>query len=123
MFDGKDMRIDLEVSFDEIMREGGLLKHVEVKRETLCPSCQGSRESTESESLTCYSCKGSGVKLDAIFQKETRCNTCMGHGKLIQKACAQCNGLGLTQQVCTIEVPVERFSVDGQMIEFAQKGH
>ena len=123
MFDGRDMRVDLEVTFEEVVQKGGVLKRVQVERDSLCASCQGTRESTDSESLTCYSCKGSGVKLDAIFQKETRCNTCMGHGKLVQKACARCDGQGLTQQECKVEVPVERFSTDGQKIEFEQKGH
>ena len=83
MFNGRNLRIDLEVNFAEVMQEGGCTKQITADRDTLCKSCKGSRENSGSQSLQCYSCKGKGIKLDAIFQKETRCNTCKGHGKLI----------------------------------------
>ena len=83
MFNGCDAQVEVEATFAEVMQEGGVEKSVSYMREVLCGSCNGSRERAGSESLPCYSCKGEGVKEDAIFRKQTRCNTCKGHGKLI----------------------------------------
>ena len=83
LFDGRDLYVDIEVSFAEAMQVGGVDKQIQITRDAICQSCQGTRERTGSKSLPCYSCKGEGVKRDAIFNKETRCNTCKGHGSLV----------------------------------------
>ena len=84
MFDGKDLFTEIEVSFNEVMQEGGVTKEIKILREDICTSCNGSREQPGSQSSICYSCGGSGIKEDVLFHKQTRCNTCKGHGKLIQ---------------------------------------
>ena len=83
MFDGRNLAIDLEVTFAEVMQVGGVVKEVAFERDVHCPSCNGSREKTGSKSLPCYSCKGEGDKTDALFGKKQRCNTCKGHGTLV----------------------------------------
>ena len=94
-FNGRDHSVDVEVTFDEVMQEGGVIKTVSVDLDVICPSCNGTRERAGSTSLPCYSCKGTGVKKDALFNKETKCNTCKGHGKLVQNKCHECAGEGL----------------------------
>ena len=98
MFDGRNLYVDVEVSFAEVMQEGGVTKEVTVTRDSHCKTCNGTRERPGSQSLPCYSCKGEGVKKDALFGKETKCNTCKGHGKLVQNECQACHGQGLTKQ-------------------------
>jgi len=83
MFDGNDLRVEVEATFAEVMQDGGVTKDVTLRREVLCDSCNGTRERKGSESLPCYSCKGECVKEDALFHKKARCNTCKGHGKII----------------------------------------
>ena len=110
MFDGMDIHADVEVTFDEVMQEGGIRKEIEVDREVICTTCNGTRERPGSTSLPCYSCKGTGLKEDALFGKKTRCNTCKGHGKLVQLECQSCHGKGLTLQRETILVSIDRFT-------------
>ena len=81
MFDGKDLTVDFEVSFTEATQEGGSTHEIDVKREVICTACNGTRERAGSQSFACYSCKGEGIKEDALFHKKTKCNTCKGHGK------------------------------------------
>lgn len=69
MFDGRDLYVDIEVPFELAMQEGGSTHDIVVKREVLCFSCNGTRERTGSASLPCYSCKGEGIKEDALFHK------------------------------------------------------
>lgn len=90
MFDGGSITVDVEVTFSEVMQEGGVSKDVTVERQEACPACKGSRERAGSESLACYSCKGEGVKEDALFHKQVKCNTCKGYGKLIKNECGSC---------------------------------
>ena len=83
MFDGKDLYVDVDVTFAEVMQEGGVEKQIKVDREVICMVCNGTRERSGSTSLPCYSCKGEGIKEDTMFRKKKICNTCKGHGKLI----------------------------------------
>lgn len=92
MFDGPNLYVDVSVSFAEVMQQGGIKKELSVVRDVLCIACKGTRERTGSISLPCYSCKGEGMKKDALFNKETKCNTCKGHGKLVQSECPACKG-------------------------------
>ena len=44
MFDGKDLQADVELTFDECIQEGGVVKEITVYREDICGSCKGTRE-------------------------------------------------------------------------------
>ena len=103
---GDELWADLYVTYEEALQEGGVTKHIDVSRNILCPSCNGLRERKGSQSLSCYSCKGEGVKTDPIFRKEVKCNTCQGFGKLVQKPCLNCEGKGLTSETASVEVSI-----------------
>ena len=114
MHDGRNLFIDVEVGFAEIMQEGGAQKTVTIEREVICSTCNGTREKPGSESLVCYSCKGEGIKEDALFHKKTRCNTCKGHGKLVQSECTTCKGKGLVLKKEEVTINIPRFSQDSE---------
>ena len=44
MFDGRDLYIDVEVNFAEVIQEGGVTKEILVTRDVLCHTCNGTRE-------------------------------------------------------------------------------
>ena len=69
MFDGRDLLTEVELSFEETLKEGGVEKEITVMREVICETCNGSRESIGSESNVCYSCDGTGIKEDPLFKK------------------------------------------------------
>ena len=87
MFDGKDLQADVELTFDECIQEGGVAKEIAVMREDICGSCKGTRERAGGQSNPCYACKGTGVKEDALFKERVICNTCDGHGSMVQSPC------------------------------------
>ena len=117
MFDGNDLAVDVEVTFAEVMQEGGVKKNVTLRREVICSSCNGTRERAGSQSLSCYSCKGEGIKEDALFHKKSRCNTCKGHGKLVQSECQTCHGEGLVLKDQVVTVKIDGFSRDGDKLK------
>lgn len=123
MFDGGNIFVDVEVTFSEVMQDSRVTKDVSVERQEACRACKGTRERAGSESLVCYSCKGEGVKEDALFHKQVRCNTCKGHGKLIKNECGSCQGSGLSLETAIISVPISRFSKDGDQLELDLQGH
>lgn len=83
MFDGADVFAELHLSLAETLQLDPLRKSVAVVREMICSVCKGSKEQPGTSSSECYSCKGLGVKKDPLFHKESKCNTCKGHGKLV----------------------------------------
>ena len=123
MLNGRDLHIDVEVHLAEIVQDGGVSKEILVVRDVVCTVCNGSRERGGSESMACYSCKGLGVKQDALFNRETRCNTCKGHGKLVRNECTACQGQGLTPKQEHVSVAIERFAGDGHLVELDLQGH
>ena len=117
MWNGADLNVDIEIAFDEVLQIGGITKDVRIAKQVLCSSCNGTRERAGSLSLPCYSCKGEGLKVDGLFHKQTRCNTCKGHGKLIQSECQSCKGAGLEEKLATVKVKFEQFTQDGSVVE------
>ena len=63
-------------------------KAIAYSRKEKCPSCSPQILS----SPKCFSCKGKGIKVDPLFKKEKRCNTCKGLGHVLEKECGTCEG-------------------------------
>mgnify|MGYP002174558718 CR=1 FL=1 len=74
----------------------GGAKTLEYTRKVICPSCDGKRGKIEK---TCRGCKGTGIKKDPLFKKESKCISCSGYGDIISKNCTPCKGLGLIEQL------------------------
>jgi len=84
----------VEVGLEEVLG-GDCEKTINVEKLVKCPSCHGTREQEGSESMNCYSCKGTGIKKDPLFHSEAKCNTCKGHGSIVHSPCKRCNGEGI----------------------------
>ena len=46
-------------------------------------------------SPVCFACKGKGIKVDPLFKREKRCNTCKGTGYNIKNECSMCKNTGM----------------------------
>jgi len=79
------VHVSVSVTFQEALH--GADKKITYAREVKCGSCSGTKEQTGSKSSQCYSCKGEGVKKDPLFKRESKCNTCGGHGFLVVNPC------------------------------------
>ena len=82
---GKDVHVCMSLSFHEALH--GTEKNITFTKQVKCISCKGTKEQNGSKSSVCYSCKGEGVKKDPLFQRESKCNTCGGHGTLVVNPC------------------------------------
>ncbi|CDW71259.1 chaperone protein [Stylonychia lemnae] len=120
-YDGRDIVLDISISFQESL--SGIEKELSYQRDSICGSCQGSRETPGSSSSLCYSCKGEGVKKDPLFKKEASCNTCNGHGYLIKNPCKGCNGQGFKTENVKQKVLIPKFCEDQSVIEIDERGH
>lgn len=107
---GADLRYDLNISFEEAVF--GIEKEIEVRRPTVCTSCNGSGAEPGTRPIKCTSCNGTGEmrrvqqSILGSFVNVTTCTTCQGSGELIPNLCKTCNGRKQIYETRTIKVKV-----------------
>lgn len=67
---GEDIKIEISVNFHEAIK--GVAKGVKLDRNIRCPTCNGTRSDDNSQLSNCYSCSGTGVKIDQLFRQKTK---------------------------------------------------
>lgn len=123
---GKDIRIDLELSFEESIL--GTKKEIELYKLSRCAQCGGSGAEKGSKMNPCPTCLGKGniqktqrTFLGSFTQVST-CAECAGSGKRPEVACRQCKGNGVEQRSETFEVFIPKGMRDGEMLKMTGKG-
>lgn len=123
---GKDLRLDISISFEEAVFGGK--QTVEVNKLTRCPRCQGSGGQPGAKQKTCHSCQGRGnvqktqrTFLGSFTQVAT-CPECGGTGKRPDILCAECRGRGTVQATEQMEVFIPRGVRDGEALKMTGKG-
>lgn len=93
-FGGPDFRYDLQIPF--LAALWGLEKEIQFRRLTPCPSCQATGMQPGSYYQDCPSCQGRGRRraTPGLLKIGALCDTCQGHGKIIDKPCLSCHGQG-----------------------------
>jgi molecular chaperone DnaJ len=103
----KDLRYNLEVSFEEAAL--GSERTIEYERHELCEHCQGARSEPGAPAPECPACRGRGeVRFQRGFFATSRpCVTCEGSGVRPEARCKVCRGLGNTpkHQVLRVKIP------------------
>jgi molecular chaperone DnaJ len=119
---GADMRLDIELSFEEAVF--GVTKEVEVPRHAECETCEGSGAKPGTEPITCIACAGRGQVHHAqgFFTLTSSCPTCRGAGKVISDPCGACKGMGVTEEVKTVSVKVPGGVDDGTRLRMRSEG-
>lgn len=108
---GDDLRYDLTISFEEAAK--GCEKEINLVRDEVCPTCNGSGAKPGSKVDTCPNCHGTGqerVISNTPFgriQNVRTCSRCRGEGKIITEPCQKCHGRGKVRvsKRRTIKVP------------------
>ena len=108
---GDDLRYDLTISFEEAAK--GCEKEINLVRDEVCGTCNGSGAKPGSKVDTCPNCHGSGqerVVSNTPFgriQNVRTCSRCHGEGKIITEPCPKCHGRGKVRvsKRRTIKVP------------------
>ncbi len=107
---GNDLRIDVEVSFEEAAK--GVEKEITVSRMEACSACHGTGAKAGTKRKPCANCGGSGrVRVNqntafGQFQTVRTCPQCGGRGSIIEEACPDCGGSGRVRQKRKLRVNI-----------------
>ena len=117
-----DLIIDTELKVTESYL--GSKKEITYRRKLKCDPCNGSG----GDRRTCPTCNGQGFVVKQmgsgmfIQMVQVACNTCSGHGQVINNPCHICNGSGTKDEMKTVEVQLPNGIDDGQFIRLQGVG-
>ena len=123
---GDDLQVRLELTFEEAVF--GVEKEVEVTRDEVCATCNGSGAEPGTSPVRCATCNGSGevrqvrqTILGSMVQVAT-CPTCRGQGETIATPCHTCQGRGLERKTRKKIVAIPGGVDTGNQIRLASEG-
>ncbi len=123
---GKDIRIDLDISFEESLF--GAKKEIEIAKLSRCSRCSGSGGDPGTKFAACAACRGSGNVQKTqrtflgSFTQVSVCPECAGAGKRPEKLCTLCRGKGVEHRLEQIEIFVPKGVRDGEILKMTGKG-
>lgn len=123
---GNDLRTNLEISFEEAAF--GAEKEVEVRRQEICPVCDGTGAEPGTSPERCPECAGTGQTrqvqhtLLGSFVNITTCPRCEGKGTIVKTPCQECRGSGRVYATRHIQVSIPAGVDDGITIRVSGQG-
>lgn len=123
---GRDISIDLELSFDESIF--GVTRKVLLTKQSLCETCKGSGGKPGTEFKTCGTCNGKGQihetkqSFFGSVSVSKVCGTCKGNGKIPKEQCQNCKGLGVERKQQEISIAVPAGIDNGEVIRMSGQG-
>lgn len=124
---GTDLRMKISLTLQEIST--GITKKFKVKKDIICPHCNGSGAESGSHAETCPECHGCGIVMRSvrtgfgIMQTQTECPTCHGEGTIIKNKCHKCNGTGVIKGDEVVEIKIPAGVADGMIVNIPGKGN
>jgi len=122
---GADLRYDLNVTLEDVAF--GAEKVIELPIVEQCSACSGS--GAEPDGLEhCSSCQGTGQIVReqrsgySVFRQITVCGGCHGQGRVVKKACKECEGKGVIEKAKEIKVAIPRGADAGYQIKVEGEG-
>lgn len=103
---GRDLRYDLELSFEEAAR--GVATKIKFPRAETCPTCKGSGARKGTGASACTACRGRGQirYQQGFFAISRTCPQCQGTGRVIRDPCSECRGEGQVERERTLEIKI-----------------
>lgn len=121
---GSDIQIDLEIDLKEAVF--GVSKKVNLRKQSVCNTCQGTGAKGGTSFTTCSSCQGSGQITATIlgqFRTQTTCPDCRGRGKIVKERCPDCQGSGQLAVDSNLSIEIPGGIEDGQAIRLSGQGN
>ncbi len=124
---GGDVAANVVISFEEAAK--GCKKQVSVRVVETCHTCGGSGAAKGTSVSTCPVCHGTGQEARqqrtpfGVIQTQSVCSRCRGKGKIIEKPCTDCNGVGQVRVASTVGVNIPAGINDGQVLTVRGKGN
>lgn len=122
---GRDISIDLELSFEEAVF--GVDRTFLLNKVSVCNVCKGSG-AKGSETVECKTCNGKGkireIKKSIFGSIEVSkvCDTCDGAGKVPKEKCEACSGQGIFKKEEEVKMKIPAGIDDGEMIRLTGHG-
>lgn len=118
----RDIRVELEVTLEEVMT--GVRRDVTVPRSRDCERCGATGAEPGTKLRRCGECDGTGQirKQQGFFSLMRDCEACVGRGRIIQTPCRRCEGEGEIQASELLPVDVPAGVRDGQTLRWSGKG-
>jgi molecular chaperone DnaJ len=119
---GRDLRYDLEITFEESAR--GSETTIQIPREENCDACKGSGAAPGTQPAPCNLCRGQGQvrTQQGFFTVARTCPQCRGTGKTITKPCTSCRGAGRVSMERKIKVRIPAGIATGQQLRLQGEG-
>lgn len=123
---GRDIQIDLEIPFDEIIFGGR--HNVNLNKMSVCEHCRGSGAEPGSKMQKCGVCQGKGriEKIQRTFlgslSQIVACQQCQGRGEIPETICRDCGGRGAGRRQEAIEIFIPKGVEGGEVIKISGKG-
>lgn len=124
---GSDVAASVIISFEEAAK--GCKKQVPIRVVETCRTCGGSGAAKGTSASTCPVCHGTGQEARqqrtpfGVIQTQSVCSRCRGKGKIIEKPCSDCNGVGQVRVSSTVGVNIPAGINDGQVLTVRGKGN
>lgn len=123
---GRDISIDIEVSFKESILGGS--RSVLLTKVGTCETCEGSGAKPGTSMDTCKTCNGQGKLHETrnsplgSFTSVRTCAKCEGTGKIPKEECKTCAGQGVQRKESEIKIQIPRGIDGGEMIRMPGQG-
>ncbi|MBI3630936.1 MAG: molecular chaperone DnaJ [Candidatus Sungbacteria bacterium] len=123
---GRDLRIVLEISFEESVM--GAKKEVDLSRLARCGRCAGSGAEPGTKMKMCPTCQGKGNiqktqrTFLGSFTSVSACPECLGAGKRPEMPCAVCRANGVEQKLERLEIFIPRGIREAELLKITGKG-
>ena len=123
---GRDISIDLEISFKEAVF--GVGRKVLLTKTSKCSTCNGNGAKQGTKMETCEICNGNGSIREArrsvlgTISSVRTCDKCNGAGKIPKEKCDTCKGIGVLRKEEEIKISIPPNVSDGEMIRLNGAG-
>jgi molecular chaperone DnaJ len=123
---GSDIQIDVTITLEEAYQ--GVSQEISLKKQVICNTCGGNKNEPGSEFNKCENCNGAGEIrrnqkiLFGNFTQVSICTSCHGAGKIPQKKCSHCRGMGTISDVEKISIKIPPGINNGETLKISGKG-
>ena len=119
---GADLRYDLQVSFMDAAL--GSTTEINLHKQTLCSTCQGSGCTPGTSPQLCSLCQGRGqvTQSSGFFSISSTCPQCRGQGGVITTPCPECSGGGKVRVGKTVQLKIPAGVETGSRLRLRGEG-
>lgn len=119
---GNDLRYDMQLTFEEAAF--GCEKEISIRRNETCDACDGTGATPGTSMTHCTQCGGRGqvTAQRGFFMVSQTCPRCHGAGRVVEKPCKTCKGMGLAEKMAQIKIRVPGGVENGMRLRSSGNG-